>query len=332
MILAGDIGGTKTILALFQRSGARLTMAHEDIFASRDHRSLEDILTIFLKAYAGTQLEAACFGVAGPVIDGRSEATNLPWLLDEKALTALTGAARVKLLNDLEATAYGVLFLQSDEITPLNPGVQRKEARNVAVIAPGTGLGEAMLYWDGMYYHPIASEGGHADFAPRNDEQIALLRYLQTRFDGHVSYERVLSGPGIYNIYCFLRDSGYATEPPSLAERLTGSDPSPTITQIGLAGEHPLCVKTLEVFASVLGAEAGNLALKCVATGGVFIAGGIAPKLVPALQNGNLMGAFTHKGRFADLLATIAVGVVLNPRVPLLGAAHFAIRLAQRAT
>jgi glucokinase len=329
MILAGDVGGTKTVLALFACSGGNVHAVREEAFSSREHASIEDVLARFLKAGADVHLEAACLGVAGPVMGGKSETTNLPWLLDEKALAVSTGAPRVRLLNDLEATAYGVLFLRGEEVSQLNARVQGERAGNVAVIAPGTGLGEAMLYWDGMHYHPIASEGGHADFAPRTDEEIELLRYLRARFGGHVSYERVLSGPGIYNIYCCLRDTGYAAEPPWLAEKLATGDPTPIIAELGVAGAHPLCVKTLEMLGSLLGAEAGNLALKCLAVGGVFVGGGIGPKVLPVLQNGSFMCAFVDKGRFAELMGSIAVSVVLNPRTPLLGAAHFALRLTE---
>jgi glucokinase len=197
----------------------------------------------------------------------------------------------------------------------------------VAVIAAGTGLGEAMLYWDGQHHHPLASEGGHADFAPQTDQEIELLKYLRAKCGGHVSYERVLSGPGFSNVYTFLRDRGYYPEPPWLAEKLQGGNPNVIITQLGLAGEDPLCVATLDLFCTLYGAEAGNLALKCVAVGGVFVGGGIAPKILPALQKGGFLRGFTDKGRFSELVKSIEVSVALNPRAPLLGAAHFARRL-----
>jgi glucokinase len=272
-------------------------------------------------------LRAGCFAVAGAVIDERSRTTNLPWELYEEKLADAILAPRVKLLNDLEATAYGVLHLKGDQLGLVNPGAKPKRKGNVAVIAAGTGLGEAMLYWDGSRYHPIASEGGHADFAPRTDQEIDLLRYLRARFGGHVSYERVLSGPGVYNIYSFLRDSRYAPEPDWLKERLTRGDPSATISQLGLAGENALCSATLDLFAAVYGAEAGNLALKCLAVGGVYVGGGIAPKILDKLKDGTFVRGFTDKGRFSGLMESMEISVVLNPRTALIGAAHFALHL-----
>jgi glucokinase len=265
--------------------------------------------------------------VAGAVIEGKARTTNLPWQLDEKDLARAIGAPVAKLLNDLEAAAYGMLYLRSDELCILNPGSQPKRKGNVAVIAAGTGLGEAMLYWDGRRHNPLASEGGHADFAPQTDQEIELLRYLRDKYNGHVSFERVLSGPGYMNIYSFLRDRGYYPEPAWLAEKLKTGIPSATITQLGMAGEDPLCVATNDLFTSLYGAEAGNLALKCVAVGGVFVGGGIAPKMLGALQKGNFLRGFTSKGRFSELMKNVEVSVALNPRAPLIGAAHFALRL-----
>ncbi len=327
MILAGDIGGTKTVLALFEESGGAVILVRDRTFSSRDYGSLTEILSQFLKDTRELALRAGCFGVAGAVIDGRSKTTNLPWELDEEALARAIRAPRVKLLNDLEAAAYGMLHLEPGELSLLNLGVRPKRRGNVAVIAAGTGLGEAMLYWDGAGYHPIASEGGHADFAPRTDQEIELLRYLRAKFGGHVSYERVLSGPGIYNIYSFLRDSGHAPEPAWLKEKLRSGDPSVTITRLALAGDDPLCVTTLDLFTAIYGAEAGNLALKCLAVGGVYIGGGIAPKILDKLKDGTFIRAFTDKGRFSGLMNSMEVNVALNPRAPLIGAAHFALRV-----
>lgn len=228
---------------------------------------------------------------------------------------------RVKLLNDLQAAAYGMLHLEPTELCVLQPGLQRKG--NIVVIAAGTGLGEAMLYWDGEQHHPLASEGGHADFAPRTDQEVELLAYLRREF-GRVSYERLLSGPGFFTIYRFLRDSGFAPEPAWLRERIAQGDPSAVVSQVGLAGEHPLCTQTLDLFTSIYGAEAGNLALKALALGGVYVGGGIAPKILPKLRDGTFIRAFTEKGRLAELMRTIAVKVALDPRAPLIGAAHYA--------
>ncbi len=326
MIIAGDIGGTKTVVALFEESGGGLKPVRDDTFKSKENPSLEVILGKFLK---GEKLEAGCFGVAGAVIEGRAQTTNLPWSLDESALAKATGAPRVKLLNDLEAAAYGMLHLESNELVPLNPHAGGARKGNAAVIAAGTGLGEGMLYYDGRQYHPLASEGGHCDFAPRTDVEVELFRYLRDKFKGHVSYERVLSGPGYMNVFEFLRDKGYHPETPELKAQLQASAlPSATITQLGLAGSDPLCVATNDLFSAVYGAEAGNLALKCVAVGGVYVGGGIAPKMLAALQSGGFLEAFLDKGRFANLMKTIPVFVALNPRAPLIGAAHYALRLA----
>ena len=324
MILAGDIGGTKTVLALHEPAGDGLRQLRDETFKSKDHPSLEEILGRFLK---GEKLQAACFGVAGAVIEGKCHATNLPWDLDEVVLARATGSPRVKLLNDLEAMAYGMLHLRPDELASLNPDAKPGRKGNVAVIAAGTGLGEAMLYWDGQRHHPLASEGGHADFAPQTDQEIDLLRYLQAKF-GHVSYERLLSGPGFFNVYCFLRDSGFAPEPAAVTDMIKrGEDPNPVIGQMGVDGTDRLSTATMDLFSTIYGAEAGNLALKCMAVGGVFVGGGIAPKLLPALQRGGFMRGFTAKGRFKGLMEGLEVKVALNPEAPLLGAAHYALRL-----
>ncbi len=329
MILAGDIGGTKTILALYEEAGDELRKLRDARYPSAEHDSLEGIIEIFLGRDRGLELRAACFGVAGAVIDGRSQATNLSWVMDESSLEEATGASRVKLLNDLEAMAYGMLHLPAEDFAHLNVGNRKDRHGNVAVIAAGTGLGEAMLYWDGKEHHPIASEGGHADFAPQSDQEIELLRYLRAKLDGHVSFERVLSGPGLFNIYQFLRDTGQGEEPEWLARELGQGDPNVTVTEYGLppGSEVPLCAAAIELFSSIYGAEAGNMALRILAVGGVFVGGGIAPKLLPALQAGAFMRGFADKGRFSELLSKIEVWVSLNPRTPLIGAAQYAKRL-----
>jgi glucokinase len=324
MILAGDIGGTKTVIGLFEEAGDRLQAIREDTFLSRHYSALEEILNQFLGHGSRAPLHAACFGVAGPVIDGKSKVTNLPWELDERRLAEALHVPRVRLLNDLEATAYGMLHLEPTDLCVLHAGLPRKG--NIAVIAAGTGLGEAILHWDEERYRPIATEGGHTDFAPRSDLEVELLRYLQREYD-HVSYERLLSGPGLFNIYRFLRDRGVASEPEWLRQRLAKDDAGAVISEIGLSGNDPLCTKALDLFASMYGAEAGNLALKAFAVGGVYIGGGIAPKILPKLQDGTFTRAFTDKGRFADLLRSMEVKVALNLRAPLIGAAHYGLRL-----
>ena len=327
MILAGDIGGTKTIIGLFEEAGNRLQVIREETFPSRNYSAFEEILDQFMGPGSRPPLHAACFGVAGPVIEGKSKATNLPWELDERRLAEALRVPRVKLLNDLEAAAYGMLQIEPTDLCVIQPSLTRKG--NIAVIAAGTGLGEAILYWDGAQYHPIATEGGHADFAPRNDLEIDLLRYLQKEF-GHVSYERVLSGPGLFNIYRFLRDSGIALEPEWLRMRIVEGDPGAVISEIGLAEEHPLCTQALDLFVSIYGAEAGNLALKTFAGGGVYVGGGIAPKILSKLKDSTFLHAFSDKGRFAELLRSIEVKVALNLRAPLIGAAHYGLILLGR--
>ena len=327
MILAGDIGGTKTIIALFEGTAAGLRQLRDATFPSREHGSLEEILAIFLKDQAHDSLQVGCFGVAGPVIDGKSKTTNLPWELDETVLAKATGTRRVKLLNDLEAAAYGMLHLNGDEFCVLNEGTKPAPVGNIAVIAAGTGLGEAMLIWDGKQHHPVASEGGHTDFGPTNPEEVELLSFMRDKFGPHVSYERILSGPGLFDLYIFLRQSSGTPEPGWLTARITKGDPSAAVAQVGLSGEDTIAARTLDVFASIYGAEAGNLALKCLAVGGVLIGGGIAPKMLPALEQGQFMKGFTAKGRYRGLMNRIPVKVALNPRAPLIGAAHYALRL-----
>ncbi len=318
MILAGDVGGTKTVLALFEERRGQLTLARDVTRPSREFPSLEAIVHDFLNGGPRPDVAAACFGVAGAVIDGRCVTTNLPWTLDEKVLSHAIPAPRVKLLNDLEAAAWGVMHLPAAELATLQAGTPRNG--NMVLIAAGTGLGEALIAWDGARHHVIASEGGHADFAPRTERETELHRYLRREF-GHVSYERVLSGPGLFNIYRFGLDTSGIAEPPWLKDRLASGDRSAVISEIGLSGGHPLCVEALELFASVYGAEAGNLALKALAVGGVYVGGGIAPKIRAKLSDGRFIAAFRDKGRFAGLMESIPVHLALNPRAPLLGAA-----------
>ena len=234
MIVAGDIGGTKTVLALFEPEGDELRLVRDATYPSRDHPTFEEILAKFLAEKDDhSHVDAGCFGVAGAVMDGRVTTTNLPWTLDEENLAEAIAAPKATLLNDLEASAYAMPFLPLDQLHVLNPGTSRRTRGNIAVIAAGTGLGEAVLFWDGQKYQPIASEGGHGDFAPQSDVEIDLLRYLRTKFHGHVSYERVLSGPGFYNVYSFFRDSGHAPEPAWLAEKIRAGDPSAVVSEVG---------------------------------------------------------------------------------------------------
>jgi glucokinase len=322
LVLAGDIGGTKTHLALFSVEGEKLRATTSRTFQSKGYSGLLPVLREFL-AGAHPAIDASCFGIAGPVVDGKVKTPNLPWTVDSSELSDALKLDSVGLLNDLEAAAYGIFTLGDDEFFGLSEGTIRLSG-NKALIAAGTGLGEAILYDDGHHFHPLASEGGHADFAARSDLEIELLRYLIGRL-GHVSYERVLSGPGLFNIYSFLKESGRFEEPAWLAERLaTAVDPSAVISETALAHQAEISVKTLDMFVSVYGAEAGNLALSAKAVRGVYVGGGIAPKILDKLKDGTFMRAFVDKGRYKDFLSTIPVKVVLNEEAALRGAAYYA--------
>ncbi len=322
MLLAGDIGGTKTNLAVFSaRTEWRVPLA-EATFPSANYPSLEAVVREFL-AQHDFSVDRACFGVAGPVVAGRATITNLPWVMEETQLQQALQIPSVRLLNDLDATAHVVPFLESQDLHTLNDS-QPVSGGAIAVIAPGTGLGEAFLTWHGSHYQAHTSEGGHADFAPINAFEIELLRYLMTRFP-HVSFERVCSGKGLPNIFAFLKNTGYAEEPPWLAGQLAATqDWTPIIINNALDKEKAckLCVETLNTFVSILGAEAGNLALKVLATGGVYLGGGIPPRIISYLDSERFIQAFTHKGRFTQMLARIPVHVILNPNAALLGAAR----------
>lgn len=327
MILAGDIGGTKTVMALFEGSADGLNLVREEVYPSRKYPTFDEILGDFLSKGTDARPRTACFGIAGAVIDGKVHTTNLPWSLEEGALAETAKVSRAKLLNDLEAAAFGMIYLRPDELVSLNPSAPARRHGNAGVIAAGTGLGEAILYWDGSQYHPIASEGGHGDFGPRNDLEIELLQYLREQFGSHVSYERVLSGPGLGNVYRFLRDRGHYPEAPAVAEALETGDSNATISKLGIEGSDPLSAAAVDLFCSLYGAEAGNLALRSVSVGGIFLGGGIAPKMLPALRRGEFMRSFTAKGRFSQFLTSVEVNVALNMRAPLLGAAYYSLRL-----
>ena len=322
MILAGDIGGTKSLLALYPPGGDPRRPVTERSLPSRNFSRLSDALNTFL-AEAKTKVTLACLGIPGPVVDGRSETPNLPWeTVDAVELRAALGAP-VVLLNDLEATGYGIPTLRDDEFHCLSEG-KPAAAGNAALIAPGTGLGECILFWDGQMHRPSASEGGHATFAPRNELEIGLLRYLQRQLD-HVSYDRVLSGKGLVSVYEYLRDSGSA-EPAWLRDELSkAGDPAAAISRLALEGRSELCVRALDLWVASFGAEAGNLALKALATAGVYLGGGIAPKILPKLSDGSFLNALRDKGRLAPLVASVPVRVILNDKAALYGAARFAL-------
>lgn len=319
LIFAGDVGGTTTDLALLD---AKLTVHTIQSYASQEYASLIDIVRQFLREEA-PRVTHACFGVAGPVRDESVKTTNLPWIVEAADLAPLIGVSDVLLLNDLEAIGHGIGALDDRAFVTLHGGAGVTRG-NAAVIAAGTGLGEAGLYWDGMRHRPFASEGGHASFAPRNDLEIELLRFLLPEYE-HVSWERVLSGPGLFNIYRFLRDTGRFDEPAWLAESIHQEDPAASVSQCALEGTAAICEETLELFVSLYGAEAGNLALKMMAVGGVYVAGGIAPKILDWLKRPSFRRAFVAKGRMRRVLETIPVRVVVNDRVGLLGAARAAL-------
>ncbi len=325
MILAGDIGGTKTVLSLLSSdSKGVITVEQEQTFQSGDYQQFDDLLAHFLPP--NTPISSACFGIAGPVVEQRSQLTNLPWVLDAIELKQSLGTQKVKLLNDLEAMAIGMLHLADSDLVELNPNA-KPQCGNIAVIAAGTGLGEAILYWNGLQHLPIATEGGHCDFAAQTIQQDMLLNFLRKKYNGHVSYERIISGIGFSNLYDFLLDYNYAPPCPAVPADNTGipSDPdrNAVISRLGINGEDPLCSEAVRLFVELYGAEAGNLALKSFATGGIYIGGGISPKIRPVLENGNFLKAFKAKGRFHSFLDKIPVKLSLNQRTPLIGAINY---------
>jgi glucokinase len=328
MILAGDVGGTKVDLVLCKFDRGQLLTVHEHKYHARDFPGLVQIVEAFLEECRQTLAQpvdvlAACFGVPGPVRHGRLKLTNLPWVLDSAQLATELKIQHVFLINDLEANGYGIAELTPDQILVLSKGDPAAEG-NRGLIAAGTGLGEAILVWDGHTYLPMASEGGHSDFAARNEEEIELLRYLQKTIGGRVSSERVISGIGLANVYAFCRDVKGLPEPPWLKDRMRTEDPNAVIGELGESGASELCVEALNIFVSAYGAEAGNLALKILAVGGMYVGGGIAPKLVKKMQDGTFMKAFTDKGRLSDLLVQTPVRLILESRAALMGAAAYA--------
>jgi glucokinase len=321
VILAGDIGGTKTVLSILTRdANGSLTCLQEQTFSSQQFPEFDDILTAFLPA--GINIKSACFGVAGPVVNQRCHTTNLPWLLDGEELKKKLNTSKVRLLNDLEAMALGMLYLPEHDLVELNPDAETQTG-NIAVIAAGTGLGEAILYWDGSKYYPMATEGGHSDLAAQNAQQDQLLAYLRKIYPDHVSCERILSGIGFSHLYDFLCDQRFAPPCPAVPDINSGIDRNAVISRLGVAGEDSLCAEAVRLFVELYGAETGNLALKSLATGGIYIGGGIGAKILPVMLDGNFMRAFKAKGRFLSLLEKIPVKLSLNPRAPLIGAINY---------
>ena len=321
-VLAGDVGGTKTILGLYVPGRIRPKARVTATFASADSGSLELIIEQMLKRYPA-KIKSACFGIAGPVIKGVGRTTNLPWVISEKKLQNRFGWPMVHLINDLEATARAVPLLQHREVRALNNARVRKD-RNIGLVAPGTGLGQALMMFSNGRYHPLASEGGHASFAPSDESEIELWQYLHMRF-GHVSAERVLSGQGLVNIYNWLITLGTYDEIPAIRKAMQEQDPARVISEHAVQANDPLCKAALQRFCRIFGSVAGNLALAGMTTGGVFLGGGIPAKIFPVLEKSEFMSAFTAKGRFEVFMKKIAVRVILNEKASLLGAAYCAL-------
>jgi len=323
MILAGDIGATRTRLAAFETESNRLQRVVEKTYASQQHEGLSPILAEFIRT-EGIPVHSACLGVAGPVRGGKSKISNLPWIIDSRELAKQLRLPSVGLLNDLEAYAYGIDALESKDFVSLSDGAEDAEG-NRAVISARTGLGMAGLYWDGFRHHPFACEGGHADFAPRNDLEVELLGYLRKKY-GRISYERILSGPGIKNIYDFLRDAQKADEPEWLRKQMDAApDPPVLISQLALEGKAAICDQTLSIFVSIFGAETGNCALRFMSTGGIFIGGIIAAKIMPKMKDPVFMQSFLDKGRMEALLKDVPVKIVLNDDCGIIGAARYTL-------
>ena len=324
MILAGDIGGTKTNVALFHTNGSEVgAVVKQRTFRSADYDSLETILKEFV-GETELRITGACFGIAAPVVQGHAKTPNLNWIVNAESLAEVLEIDRVGLINDLEATARGIPALNGSQLLTLNEGNTKREG-NRALIAAGTGLGMAGIFYRDGHYYPVPSEGGHSDFAPRTPLEIELLRYLTEKFSGHISYERVLSGPGLFNVYCFLRDHKHAEEPAWLAHQIESGNKTAAVSDAALANKCELAVKALDMFVAVYGAMAGNLALIMMSIGGLYVGGGIAPKICEKLRDGVFMRAFSDKGRLSALLASIPVHIILDDKTALFGAARGAL-------
>lgn len=316
-ILAGDVGGTKTNLALYRFNGSTVTDLREARYASQEYKSLSDII----RQFAGTEWpDRICIAVAGPVLNGNVQLTNLSWNLNSEEMSA-TLKTPIYFLNDLEATGYGLAPVLPNQLAPIHPGEVTANG-NIAIIAAGTGLGEAGLFFDGNTYHPFATEGGHSDFAPRTEQDLLLWRYLEHKF-GHVSWERVVAGPGIHTIFNFLTEVERRLAPEWLTDQMKEQDPSAVISNAAIHQQEKLCVETMEMFARFMATEAASLVLKLKATGGCYLAGGISPKILPFLQDGNWYRHFLDAGRMKTLLQQVPVYVILNEKAPLLGAAYY---------
>ncbi len=321
--LAGDVGGTKTILALFETDSDELKCLKKEQFSSTDYQTFTELLALFLADTEGMPITAVCIGVAGIIINGRCETTNLPWVLSSQDIGERVNTRNVWLLNDLEATAWGLLSLPEHNLVELNADAKPRQG-NMAVVAAGTGLGEAIIAWDGSTRHVLASEGGHVGFAPNSEQEIALLAYMREKYPEHVSCERLISGEGLVNIYQFLKQVNHLAASPEIEQQMSERDPAAVIGAAGVSGSDGLCVEAVNLFCRLYGSESGNLALKCLPYGGVYLAGGIAAKILPVLQQGEFMRGFLAKGRCRAILQNISVKVCTNPEVALLGALSYA--------
>lgn len=323
MILAGDVGGTKVHLALYSFDHGQLVHVRDERYPANEFFGLQEIVQRFLAESSNPEITAACFGVPGPVRGGRLRLTNLPWTLDSRELSAGLNITHLFLINDLEANGYGIPELTPDQIFTLNEG-DPSAVGNRALVSAGTGLGEGVLVWNGKTHIPMASEGGHCDFAARNPLEIELLSWLMQKYSGRVSFERVVSGPGLTNVYTFLRDQKHMEEPAWLRQLMEAEDPNAVIGEVGEEGKSELCAKSLEMFAASYGAEAGNMVLKVLAAGGMYLGGGIAPKMLKTMRGGAFMQAFTDKGRLSEVLIHTPVRIILESRAALMGAAAYA--------
>ena len=327
MILAGDVGGTKVHLALYNFAEGKLIQGREEKFPASEYACLDDVVKAFLAKGEERKedIAASCFGCPGPVKDGRLKLTNLPWMLDARDLQRSLGIEHIFLINDLEANGYGIPELSIDKISTLHAGDPAGVGHR-GLISAGTGLGESVLVWDAKLrrHTPLPSEGGHVDFSPRNEREVALRNDLRRALNGRVSFERVVSGIGIRNVYAFLRDDQKMEEPDWLRERMRTEDANAVIGTCAEEGSSPICVETMNIFAAAFGAKAGNLGLTLLATGGIYLGGGIAPKILNVMQNGQFNDAFLDKGRMRPILDAIPVRVILDDTCALLGAAAYA--------
>lgn len=319
-ILAADIGGTKTALGLFEVTKSALQLIHENTYPSKNYASFDDILTAYLKEDTGVKIDVLSIGVAGPVVDQKVQLTNLSWLIEAANIKQKNAIDKVCLLNDLEATAYGLMGIEQEDLALVHIGVQKKG--NMAILAPGTGLGEAGLFWDGSFYRPFATEGGHSEFSPRTDLDMELFHYVRNETP-LISWEHLISGDGIYRIYCFLRDVKDFKEPTWLTEKLKTENPAAVVSHTAMRQLNEACVKAMQLFVSYMAREATSLVLKLKANGGLFLGGGIPPKIYPLLRDELFRQQFMQSDRMDEMLKEVPIHLILNSKTALIGAAYF---------